>query len=418
MKITNVQAREIFDSRGFPTVECQITLGNNQSFIASVPSGLSTGIHEAFELRDGGTRLFGQGVLHAVECIEQTIGPELIGKNPDLIAVDQFMIELDETPNKANLGANTTLAVSMAMARAQACAEDIELYELLAYIYGMPTVTLPYPLFTIINGGMHADNGLLIQDFMVMPLVGDNFRHATELVVTLFQELKILLKKAGKNTAVGDEGGFASLFSGEIEALDFLVEAMARVGEGDVFRIALDVAASQFYNPQTQCYDWHGDFLTSDNLIEMYAKLVQTYPIYSIEDGLHHSDWQGWKKMTSCLGDAVQLVGDDLFATTIDRIKHGNAMNVANAVVIKPNQVGTITQALQTMQVCHDLGLNTVVSHRTGETEDSFIADFALATSAGQFKAGGCSRSENLAKYNRLLRIEEQLIAEAMISLK
>lgn len=412
MKITNVQAREIFDSRGYPTVECQITLQNDHSVIASVPSGLSKGSHEALELRDGGSRLFGKGVLKSVEYIEQIIGPELLGKFPDLLTMDQHINELDGTPNKSRLGANTTLAVSIAIARAQALAENLELYELLAHLYNMETVTLPYPLFNMFNGGVHATTGLCIQEFMIMPIAGTNFRQAMESAIIFHHELKSLLLKAGKSTALGDEGGFISSFSTEIEALDFLVEAMAKIGVGDLFRIALDVAASQFYNPQTQCYEWHGDFLTAEDLIEMYARLIQSYPIYSIEDGLDQDDWQGWKKMTAYLGDKVQLAGDDLFVTSVQRIQYGGSMNAANAVVIKPNQVGTVTQTLLALQASYEQQMNTIISHRSGETDDTFIADLAVAASAGQIKAGGCSR---LAKYNRLLHIEDHLMSRFLM---
>ena len=416
MKITKVQAREIFDSRGFPTLECQLFLDNDVSVLASVPAGKSKGIHEALELRDGGARLFGKGVLKAIEYIEHTIGPELLGKEPDLFLADRLMIELDGTTNKVKLGANTMLAVSMAVTRAQAHAEHLELYELIAHVYGSQTVTLPFPLFNVINGGVHADNNMRIQEFMITPIGGGNFRDTMELGVVLFYELKALLKKAGKIITVGDEGGFACLFSTETEALDFLTEAITKIGNGDHYRIAIDVAASEFYNEQTHCYDWHGDFLTSAEMIALYTTLVQTYPIYSIEDGLSQDDWQGWMAMMNQMGDKIQIVGDDLFVTSEQRIKHGCLVNAANAVIIKPNQIGTITETLNAIQACAASSMNSIISHRSGETEDTFIADLAVGTSSGQIKAGGCSRSERLAKYNRLLRIEDQLIRSLMVN--
>lgn len=411
MKITKIQAREIFDSRGLPTIECQVFLENGTYVLASIPSGASKGIHEALELRDGGPRLSGKGVLKALEYIERTIAPELVGKNPDVIAVDRFMIELDGTTNKAKLGANTMLAVSMAITKAQAVAEHMELYEFIARLYGAQTVTLPYPLLNVVNGGIHADNNLRIQEYMIMPVGGTNFRQSMELGTTFFQELKDVLRKAGKSIALGDEGGFASSFANEIEVLDFLTDVISRIGDGNLFCIALDVAASQFYDTQMQCYNWHGDLLTSHELIDLYTKLVQTYPIYSIEDGLSQDDWQGWISLMQNLGSKIQLVGDDLFVTLSQRIKHGGSLKAANAAIIKPNQVGTITETLQAIQVCYESNLNIIISHRSGETEDTFIADLAVATSAGQIKAGGCCRSERLAKYNRLLRIEDGLIA-------
>lgn len=415
MKITNVKAREIFDSRGMPTLECQIFLDNDYSVLASVPSGISKGVHEALELRDGGSRLFGKGVLKARQIIETVFAPELIGASPDLAAIDRFMIEADGTVSKTKYGANTLLAVSMAVAKAQAVSERMELYECIAHLYGAQTVMLPYPLFNVINGGLHADNGLVFQEFMVLPIGGTNFRESLELGAVFFHELKNLLVKAGKRIVFGDEGGVATLFKSEYEALDYITETITRVGSGDLFRIALDVAASEFYNTTTKCYELHNEFLTSEELVSFYTKLIQTYPIFSIEDGLAQDDWQGWIHLKSVLGETIQLVGDDLFASSAQRIKHGVALNAANAVIIKPNQVGTITEILQALQLCSELGLNAIISHRSGETEDTFIADLAVGTSAGQIKAGGLTRSERLAKYNRLLRIEDQLVSSMLL---
>ncbi len=415
MKITNVKAREIFDSRGMPTLECQIFLDHDHYVLASVPSGMSRGIHEAVELRDGGSRLFGKGVLKASQIIETVFAPQLIGTSPDLLVIDTFMIEADGTVNKAKYGANSMLAVSMAVAKAQALSEHMELYECIAHLYGAQTVMLPYPLFNVINGGIHADNNLFFQEFMILPIGGSNFRESLELGALFFYELKVLLKKTNKPIVYGDEGGIASSFESEYEALDMITEVIARIGDGNLFRIALDVAASEFYNVTTHCYDLHDEFLTSEELVALYAKLIQTYPIFSIEDGLAQDDWQGWMHMKSVLGDTIQLVGDDLFATSAQRIKHGVMVDAANAVIIKPNQVGTITETLQTIQFCFEQGLNTIISHRSGETEDTFIADLAVGTSAGQIKAGGLSRSERLAKYNRLLRIEDTLLSSMLL---
>ena len=410
MKITNVKAREIFDSRGMPTLECQIFLEHDFSVIASVPSGMSRGIHEAMELRDGGSRLFGKGVLKAQTIIETVFAPQLIGMSPDLLAIDHFMIEADGTVNKVKYGANTMLAVSMAVVKAQALREHMEVYECIAHLYGVQTVMMPYPLFNVINGGVHADNNLAFQEFMILPIGGSNFRESLELGALFFHELKNILVKSGKALVYGDEGGLACAFESEYEALDMLTETIARIGNGDLFRIALDIAASEFYNTTTQCYEFHDQFLTSEELVALYAKLIQTYPIFSLEDGLAQDDWQGWMHMKSVLGETIQLVGDDLFATSVQRIKHGITVNTANAVLIKPNQVGTVTETLQAIQLCYEQGLNPIISHRSGETEDTFIADLAVGTSAGQIKAGGLCRSERLAKYNRLLRIEDQLI--------
>ncbi len=409
MKIAQIIAREIYDSRGFPTLECQIVLDNDRSVIASVPSGASKGAHEAFELRDGGSRLFGKGVLKAIECIEKKIAPELLFKKPDLFKADEFLLNLDGTEQKKKLGANTMLAVSQAIVKAQAVVENMELYELLAHLYGAESISLPYPLFNVINGGAHANNGLRIQEFMIVPVKGNNFREAMELGVTFFHELQKSLQAAGKNISVGDEGGFGAAFDDEMEALDFMVDIISKIGDGDQFAIAIDVAASQFYDKKTRCYQWHDDFLTAEELIKFYINLVEAYPIYSIEDGLDQDDWQGWVALNQALGSKIQLVGDDLFASSVARIKHGILMGAANTALIKPNQLGTVSESLYAIKECVNDQMNVIISHRSGETEDSFIADLTVATSVGQIKAGGCSRSENLAKYNRLLRIEDRL---------
>ncbi len=412
MKITKVTAREIFDSRGIPTVACSITLEDGSRVHASVPSGMSVGSHEAISLRDGGSRLMGFGVQRAVENIEHIIGPALIGKEPDLIQMDMRMIELDGTENKSHLGANAMLAVSMAVARAQAHIEQAKIYELLAYLCEIEFVSLPGPMFNLINGGVHASNNLAIQEFMIMPLGMNSFHAATELCVEIYYALRDLLLERGKSVAVGDEGGFAPDFKNEIEALDFLMEVIARtenMHEGSVM-IALDVAASQLYDKRTDCYRFQDSLRSADEMIEWYNKLVDRYPIYSIEDGLDQDDWRGWEKMSAVLKKKIKLVGDDIFATNSHRIYEGIDRDIAQSVIIKPNQIGTVTETLQAIKLCNEYDRNVIISHRSGDTCDSFIADLAVAVSASQIKAGGCARSERWAKYNRLLEIEDELM--------
>ena len=416
MKITHIIGREIFDSRGFPTVECEVILENNHSFIASVPSGISKGSHEAVELRDGGNRLAGQGVLKAIENIEQIIAPAFIGHIPNVVEMDLKMIALDGSGNKSNLGANAILAVSYAVVRAQASLEELEIYEFIADLCNFERVSLPIPLINIINGGQHADNNLVIQEYMVAPKGQQTIRGALESVAELFYELKYLLRKHGKSTLVGDEGGFAPDFNNEREALDTIMQAIGNTNKkyGHEFVIALDVAANSFYNQSTNTYDMHGKKYTTDTLIEWYVQLTKEYPLFSIEDGLHEDDWEGWSQLTATLGESVQIVGDDLFTTNPEKITIGIEKKSANAVLIKPNQIGTVTETLQAINICKDHGINTIVSHRSGETEDTFIADLAVGTSSGQIKTGGFSRSERMAKYNRLLRIEDKLTLSAL----
>ena len=324
MKIMKMQGREIFDSRGFPALECQLYLEDGSSVIASVPSGASVGLHEAIELRDNDmNRLDGKGVLKSIDILEQVIAPALIGNVPEVIAMDSFMIELDGTSNKSRLGANTILAASIAVLKAQALVEQLELYECIARLYNSEAVMLPIPLFNMINGGAHADNNLRIQEFMIAPLGAKNFRQAMEQATLVFHHLKRLLKEAGKKISVGDEGGFAPHFEHEVEALEFLVRAIEMVGDQDMFRIALDVAASEFYNPDSRTYKWHGTERSSAEMISFYAELLDYYPIYSIEDGLSQDDWDGWMTMNRQLSDTTQIVGDDLFVTSCSRIIHG-----------------------------------------------------------------------------------------------
>lgn len=412
MKIAHINAREIFNSRGMPTIECEIILDNGMSACASVPTGTSRGEKEAVEMRDGGFRLMGTGVLKAVQTLEQVIAPILIGREPNLIRMDEDMKALDGTENKSRLGANTILAASMAIAKIQARMEDIELYELIAYLCEYELVALPFPMFNLINGGAHAHNNLQIQEFMIMPVGVSTFHAAMEVAVTLSQMLKKVLEQNGYSTAVGDEGGFAPDLHHDTQALDFIMEAIEYVQqdfEGSIM-IALDCAASQFYNRQTKTYNWHGKNMSSKDMISWYARLAEQYPLYAIEDGLSEHDWEGWQELTALLGNKIELVGDDIFVTNSDLIWEGIDYNIANTVLIKPNQVGTVTEALQAIKLCKEYDRNVIVSHRSGETNDTFIADLAVGTSAGQIKAGGLSRGERMAKYNRLLKIEDELL--------
>lgn len=411
MKIARIVAREIFDSRGWPTVQCEIILENGQSVISSVPSGISTGYYEALELRDGGKRIFGKGVLKVVENIEHIIAPLFVGKEPQAVEMDLKMIEVDGTFDKSRLGANSILAVSMALYRAEALVNSLELYELIAYTLGTDTVSLPFPFLNVINGGLHASNKLSIQEFMIVPVGASNFRSAFEAGILVYHTLASLLKSRNKSVAVGDEGGFACGFESNTEALDILFEAIERVSTMHSLScvMAIDVAASQFYDANTKLYNWQDKQLTSDEMISFYQDLANQYPIYSIEDGLAEDDWVGWKKMTKALENKAQVIGDDLFVTNIFRIAQGSDEQIANCVIIKPNQIGSITECLQAIKLCKSRQLNTIVSNRSGETEDTFIADLAVGASSGQIKAGGCSRSDRLAKYNRLLAIEDNL---------
>ncbi len=432
-KITRLIAREIFDSRGVPTIQAELALEGGISVTSCVPSGASVGKHEAVELRDGGKRLFGKGVTKAIDNIERVIAPQLVGKELSALDQDQLIIALDGTPNKKKLGANATLAVSQALYRAQSAIEGVELYEFIAWVVGQDQVAMPIPMFNVINGGVHSDNGLRIQEFMVAPLGAASYKEACEAGMIFSHQLKKILREKNKMVAVGDEGGYACAFEDDIEALDCLMETMISLGKNgeQVFGIALDVAASEFYDKDKQRYDWYGEQVTSGDLISLYAELAKTYPIYSIEDGLAEDDWTGWQKLTEVCtvpegepamrtssppvyGTPCQIVGDDLFVTNVKRITKGLELHAANAAIIKPNQIGTITEALQAIQLCQENGLNTVVSHRSGETCDTFIADMAVGTSAGQIKAGGCNRSERLSKYNRLLTIEDHLMRSLM----
>ncbi len=411
MKIERIIAREIFDSEGWPTVQCEIFLENGESVKASVPSGISVGSYEALEMYDGGSRFQGRGVRKAVQNIEQIIAPHFIGEEPNAIEMDLKMVELDGTEDASRLGSNALLAVSMALYRAEAYCEGIELYEFIAALTDAQTVSIPFPLLNVINGGAHVSNGLRIQEFLLMPIGTQTFRSAFEVAVMTFHELGELLKKKGRSTAVGPEGGYACSFKSEREALDLMLEAIEQVNSRHALScvMALDVAASQFYDEATGLYHWHDKTLNSDELIAYYEELVSQYPIYSIEDGLSQDDWEGWQTMTRVFDQKIQIVGDDLLATNADRIITASEERAVTSVIIKPNQVGTVTQTIQAIMLCKERGLHTIVSHRSHETEDTFIADLAVGTSSGQLKAGSCCRSERVAKYNRLLAIEDTL---------
>jgi enolase len=412
MKIQDIHAREIFDSRGIPTVECDLFLSDGMMVTASVPSGTSRGMYEACELRDGGHRLMGLGVHKAVRMIEDIIAPLLLDRSPDLITFDLELLDLDQTINKSHLGANAMLAVSMAVCRAQAYAENFELYEFLAHISNYSTISLPSPMFNMLGGGLHADNNFSIQEMLVVPTKELSFHEAMETGVTVFHALKNILKKRGKCIAIGYEGGFVPSFTNEYEAFDILAEAIHASGRGENVMISLDIAASHLFNHETRLYSWFGNQFSSDDLIEKYASLIKQYPIFSIEDGLCQTDWNGWHVMKKALGEFVKLIGDDLFVTDSQRIWNGIETDCANAALIKPNQIGTITETLQAIVLCKDNNWDVIVSHRSGETNDDFIADLAVGMSAELIKAGGCSRGERMAKYNRLLAIEQDIMEQ------
>ena len=408
--IIDVYAREVLDSRGNPTVEVEVTTDNGFVGLALVPSGASTGAHEAVELRDGDkSRYLGKGVLKAVENVNEIIAEELIGWSIfDQVGIDNAMIDLDGTPNKGKLGANAILGVSMAVAKAAANELGMQLYE---YIGGVNSKTLPVPMMNILNGGEHADNNVDIQEFMVMPVGAPNFKEGLRMGAEIFHSLKSVLKSKGLNTAVGDEGGFAPNLSSNEEALETIVEAIKKAGfePGKDILLALDVASSEMYSDGKYDFKGEGVVRTTDELIAYYKTLVEKYPIISIEDGLAEDDWDGWKKLTEVMGDKIQLVGDDLFVTNVERLEKGIKTNTANSILIKLNQIGTITETLDAIELAKRHGYTAVISHRSGETEDTTIADLAVATNAGQIKTGSASRTDRIAKYNQLLRIEDFL---------
>lgn len=410
--IIDVYAREVLDSRGNPTVEVEVITENGAFGRALVPSGASTGAYEAVELRDGDkNRYLGKGVMKAVENVNNIIAEEIIGLDVfDQAAIDKLMIELDGTPNKSKLGANAILGASLAVARAAADELGLPLYQ---YIGGVNAKTLPVPMLNILNGGKHADNNVDIQEFMVMPVGAPNFREAIRMATEIFHSLKSVLKSKGLNTAVGDEGGFAPNLSSNEEALKTIVEAIEKAGykPGEEVMLALDVAASELYDSEKRIYKLAGEgrSLTVEEMVNYYEELVNKYPIISIEDGLAEDDWDGWKLLTERLGKKIQLVGDDLFVTNTERLKKGIELGVANAILIKLNQIGTLTETLDTIEMAKVNGYTAIISHRSGETEDTTIADLAVATNAGQIKTGAPSRTDRVAKYNQLLRIEDGL---------
>ncbi|MCX5827485.1 MAG: phosphopyruvate hydratase [Deltaproteobacteria bacterium] len=410
-EIINVYAREILDSRGNPTVEAEVTLYSGTTGRASVPSGASTGEHEMLELRDGDKkRYLGKGVQKAVNNVIDKIGPEIIGMDClDQRAIDYAMITLDGTENKSVLGANAILGVSLACAKAAAAAVDLPLYR---YIGGVSAKDIPVPMMNIINGGQHADNNVDIQEFMIMPVGAPNFREGLRMSAEVFHALKSVLKSKGLNTAVGDEGGFAPNLKSNEEALMVIMEAIqkAKYKPGKDIFIALDPAASSFYKKEKYILAAEKKpEKTAAEMVKFYEDLVKRYPIISIEDGLAEDDWDGWKLLTDTLGSKIQIVGDDIFVTNRKRLEMGIKKGIANSILIKLNQIGTLTETLETIQMAKEAGYTTVISHRSGETEDVIMADVAVAANCGQIKSGSLSRSERLAKYNQLLRIEEEL---------
>lgn len=414
--IKKILAREILDSRGNPTVEVDVLLEGGALGRAAVPAGASKGAHEAVELRDGDTsRYLGKGVLKAVKNVNEVIGPRLEGWDASCQqAVDEELIRLDGTNNKARLGANALLGVSLATARASARALCLPLHR---YVGGVHTRILPVPLMNILNGGVHADNKLDVQEFMIVPLGAPSFREALRMGSEVFHKLKNILKDKGYSTGLGDEGGFAPKLSSNEEALDLLMEATAGAGykAGEHLFLALDVAATEFYSNGRYRFE-AGTVKERDagEMVRFYEGLISRYPVWSIEDGLAEDDWEGWKVLTQTLGHKVQLVGDDLFVTNPQRFSRGIEQGVANAILVKLNQIGTLTETLRTMEVARTHGYGTIISHRSGETEDSIIADIAVGTGAGQIKTGSASRGERTAKYNQLLRIEEELGSSAV----
>jgi enolase len=409
-EIFEVYAREILDSRGNPTVEVEVELESGVFGIAQVPSGASTGVHEAIELRDSDPkRYLGKGVLKAVENVNEIIAPKIMGYDAtDQLLIDKLLIELDGTPNKSRLGANAILGVSLAIAKAAADFFGLPLY---CYIGGINAKELPVPMMNILNGGKHADSGVDLQEFMIIPAGGANFRESLRMGVETFHTLKKVLKEKKYNVAVGDEGGFAPNLKSSEEAIQLIVEAIKKAGYEpgkDIF-IALDPAASEFYQDGKYVLSREGMVRTSDEMINYYAGLVDKYPIISIEDGLAEDDWEGWQKLTRKLGHKIQIVGDDLYVTDKKRLSRGIELKASNSILIKLNQVGTLTETLDTIETAKRAGFTAVISHRSGETEDTTVADLAVATNIGQIKTGSLCRTDRIAKYNQLLRIEEQL---------
>ncbi len=415
--IASIHARQILDSRGNPTVEVDLITDTGSLGRAAVPSGASTGVHEAVELRDNDTSSYmGKGVLKAVENVNTLLNNELKGMSVhDQALVDEKMIALDGTENKSNLGANAILGVSLALAKAAAAESNLSLFQ---SIGGDQAVTLPIPMMNILNGGSHADNGIDFQEFMVMPVGASSFSEALKMGVEIFHHLKSVLKKNKLSVNVGDEGGFAPNIKSNEEAIEYVMNAIEDAGyeAGKDVYIALDPAASEFYNDEEGVYHLFkssGEKLTSEQMVSFWADWAEKYPIISLEDGLAEDDWDGWKNLTTKIGDKVQLVGDDLFVTNVKRLQKGIDGGIANSILIKVNQIGTLTETINTMRLARENSYTTVISHRSGETEDTTIADLAVAFNAGQIKTGSCSRTDRVAKYNQLLRIEEELGSRA-----
>ena len=408
--ISEVFAREILDSRGNPTVEVEVYLEGGVVGRAAVPSGASTGAYEAVELRDGDLdRYMGKGVLKAVENVNEIIAPEVVGMYAiDQIGIDRLLLELDGTDNKEKLGANVMLGVSLAVAKAAAEELGLPLYQ---YIGGVNAKQLPVPMMNILNGGKHADNNVDIQEFMVMPVGAESFAHALRMGTEIFHNLKKVLKAKGLNTSVGDEGGFAPDLSSNEEALQIIMEAIEKSGykAGEEVCLALDVAATEIFKDGKYHLEGEGKVFSSTELVDFYENLINKYPVLSIEDGLSEDDWDGWKLMTDRLGKKIQIVGDDLFVTNVTKLARGIESDTANSILVKVNQIGTLTETLDTIEMAKRAGYTCVISHRSGETEDSTIADIAVATNAGQIKTGAPSRTDRVAKYNQLLRIEGEL---------
>ena len=413
--IIEIHAREILDSRGNPTVEADVHLEDGAAGRAAVPSGASTGEHEAIELRDGDAdRYLGKGVTKAVGNINDTIAPALLGRDAtDQRGLDHLLLELDGTDNKANLGANALLAVSMATARAAAASHEVPLYK---YLGGIGAHTLPVPMMNIINGGSHADNNVDFQEFMIMPVGAESFREALRMGAEVFHNLKKVLKAKGASTSVGDEGGFAPDLESNDHAVQVILEAIEKAGyeAGKDIYLAFDVAASEFYKDgQYVFHKSDGKARSVEDMVGLYKDWVEKYPVLSIEDGLHEDDWDGWKLLTKEVGASCQLVGDDLFVTNTTRLERGIREGIGNSILIKVNQIGTLTETVEAIEMAHRAGYTSVISHRSGETSDSTIADIAVAYGSGQIKTGSLSRSDRIAKYNQLLRIEEELDSAA-----
>ena len=410
MKIQRVHAREVLDSRGQPTVEVEVTLKNGTVGRATVPSGASTGVHEAVELRDGGKRFLGKGVARAVANVNQKIAPRLRGQDArDQAAIDQRMLQLDGSPNKGKLGANAILGTSLAIAHAQARAQGLALYR---YLGGVAAKTLPVPMLNVVNGGAHADNNVDVQEFMIVPYGLKSFKDALSAAAEIFATLKKVLHDRSLSTSVGDEGGFAPRLKSNAEAIELLLEAIAAAGykAGTQVALALDVASSEFYDDGGYIFKKSdGQRRSREEMVRLYEDWVRQYPIVSLEDGFAEDDWDGWRMLTQALGNKIQLVGDDLFVTNKTRLQRGIDTGVANSILVKVNQIGSLSETLETMKLAKAAGYTTVMSHRSGETEDVTIADLAVATNAGQIKTGAPCRGERTAKYNQLLRIEEDL---------